>query len=331
MLIDLHASQMIRNHGCEYLTAMHTWIKTLHNLYVFLDGDLNRHLTDDYKEMGIQLEQCLLFEMEPILADIDMNVLKKYVLAGSTGAAVGDKCVSALVSTEDILENLFRHISSDDPFTVPELHDIQRALSYTLGDLLYAFSKILYNPADAHEIILSTETFEYSQIHQEFFSSIGYSPEQYAQKLESMRSNFVSVIPLFKDRPEEWLELTQSLEPSIADTLLELGSYISEFEIRAWKLGLFQPDEIFIDDLRMVAEDANAPKNQVPHAWLQFSRMLTDEQISKLYPIYTELTADDVVLAVEDNGKTVPDEYVQHLLRLHGGNADANTNYFEAQ
>lgn len=312
----------------QFLIETHSLITTIHNICAFLSGDMTRHFDSDYKAMGMSLEECLLFKLEEILENLQVDHLTDLVAAGGyiTGP-FSSKYLNAYVSAQDILADIEEHVVDSEAYTLSRLKELRRDLTYAEGDLVYAFSRELFNPTDARTIAFSSDTFTYTQAHTEFFSRVGMKPEEYANFLARLGTLYVSVIPLFADKPEEWIELTKGLESSVVSTLVDYGTYITEFDIRAMKLGVLLIDENFIDELLERSETGTCLSVTKPSEWLQFTRSLTDQQIKVVLPFTADLTIEDIKPVLEEGKLT--DSHLRHLVTMHGGsNYAGETDFF---
>lgn len=327
MLIELKCKGPVADKSLAYLTETHSLIAGFVKIHSMLSGRLEDYYDEEYKEMGVSLEECILYNLDEVISNINFSSLPGIICRGYFGEGLSNsKYLNAYTKLEDTFNSIRGRIDCMTPYSCSELVELATNISYALGDMLFAFSEILYNPVNASYILTEDETFTYSQDIQQFFSSVKMTPEQYAAYIVSLRSTYISVIPLFVDRPDEWITLTKDLHPSMVDMLIDYGTYITEFDVRAAQLGLLKIDENFIDELQERSESSEYIGVRASDAWLHFTKLLTDEQVRKIFPIVSCLNPEDLTGPIEEG--SVNDKFIDELsLRVKGGITDA-TNYF---
>lgn len=328
MLIELKCKGPVADKGLVYLTETHSLMTGFVEIHKVLAGNHDDYYDEEYKEMGVSLEECILYKLDELMSNINFSSLPSIICRGYFGEGLSNsKYLNAYTKLEDMFSSIRGRIDCMTPYSCTEMTEMATNISYALGDLLFAFSEILYSPVNASYILTEDETFTYSQDIQQFFSSIKMTPEQYAAYLVSLRTTFISVIPLFMDRPSEWLALTRDLHPSLVDMLIDYGTYITEFDVRTAQLGLLKIDENFIDELQERSESCEYIGVRASDAWLHFTKLLTDNQVRKLFPIVSSISPEDLTESIE-NGR-VEDDFIEILsCRAKGVMTTDGTNYF---
>lgn len=327
MIIELKANGPVADKGVEFLVETHSMICGFVKVYNLITSDPKSYYSAEYEELGVSPEECVLDKLDDIISSMSIDTLPDIVCRGYFGSGLSSaKYLMAHTTLEDIYIRLRGNIDTLTPIASKELSKIASDISYALGNLLFAFSKILFYPIDAKEFLSSSETYTFSQDIRYFFSRINTTPEKYAAMIIELRSKFISVIPLFIDDPEAWEKLTAKLQPGIVDFLIDYGTYVTEFDLRAYKLGLLNIDESFIDELCNRTESSDYIGNVAPAKWLKFTKLLTDEQVGKVLPLVDSLTSDDLNIPIEE-GK-LSDAYFKILEEKSRGGIARDTNYF---
>lgn len=290
-------------------------------------ADPKTYYTREYRDMGFSAEETLLDRLDAITSEMNISELSGIISHGYFGTGLSSaKYLNAHANLMSVFTTIKGNINCMQPFTSYEIKSMTQTIAYALGDLLFSFSKILYFPIDAKHYLELNEPCTFAQPLQAFFSSMQSDPKSYAAKLNDLRLRFISVIPLFEDKPELWKSITTQLPSAVVDMLVDYGEYITDFDLRAYNLEILTIDEEFIDELSNRAENSEYIGNVAPHKWQQFSRMLSDEQVIQLLPYDNMITEDDIDIALKDG--EVNNEYFTVLLKKLRGDIGDTTNYF---
>ena len=328
MKIELHAYGAVKKEGVTYLLQSDSLVEGFIKVYSLLKADPSTYFTKEYKQMGFSAEECLLDKIDETINEMNIGKLSDIVSHGYFGPSLSSaKYLNANATLMSIYTTLQGNVNCLTPLTSDEANKYSRAISYALGDILFALSRTIYDPIDARQFLELDETCTFSHDLQIFFSSKHVTPEEYAAHICELRTKFISVIPLFEDDPEKWEMITANLPDSVVDTLVDYGIYITDFDLRAYKLGALQIDENYIEDLCNRAENSDYIGNAAPHDWQRFTQLLSDSQVTTLVPYTDSLTEEDIELPVKEG--SVSDEYFDFLIKKYKGDTGDTTHFFK--
>lgn len=327
MNIELKVYGPIEDKIDVFLRQSNSLINGFVDIYDVCTADPQVYYTREYKDMGFSAEEALLDRLDAITNEMCISELSNIICHGYFGTGLSSaKYLNAHANLMSVYTTIKGNVNCMQPFTASEIKGLNQTVAYALGDILFAFSKILYYPIDAKHFLELNEPCTFAQPLQAFFSSIGSDPKSYAAKLNDLRTRFISVIPLFEDKPELWKSITSKLPSAVVDMLVDYGEYITDFDLRAYHLNKLAIDEEFIDELSNRAENADYIGNVAPHKWQQFSRMLSDEQVIQLLPYDDVITEGDISVALKDG--EINNEYFTVLLKKLRGDFGDTTSYF---
>ena len=220
MKIELHAYGAVKKEGVTYLLQSDSLVEGFIKVYSLLKADPSTYFTKEYKQMGFSAEECLLDKIDETINEMNIGKLSDIVSHGYFGPSLSSaKYLNANATLMSIYTTLQGNVNCLTPLTSDEANKYSRAISYALGDMLFALSRTIYDPIDARQFLELDETCTFSHDLQIFFSSKHVTPEEYAAHICELRTKFISVIPLFEDDPEKWEMITANLPDSVVDTL----------------------------------------------------------------------------------------------------------------
>lgn len=339
MVIALNGTGGILSKAQDFLRGSYKLLKTFVQVHDFLNSDLEAaYQTSESKDMGISIEQDTLLQLEEILQELNIGSLEDLMLQGHFGSGL---CINKYINAVRSLAG-YQHLvikranaiftASDnlEPYSLKELRKLNKNIGYSLGDLVYALSNIIFDPLDARSLLEAKDADEepitYSAELQQFFHEIHMQPEEFAKYLVELQHRFISVIPIYEDNPEAWEQITSQLHPSLVDTLTEYGTYITNLDIRAVKAGLLQIDENYLDKLSARAEDSEYIANADPEGWAAFVKLIPDKYIATFIALEDRLTPGLLESALQEN--KITDKYVEALQNFLKGDINGATKYF---
>lgn len=328
--IILTVNGHIKGRELSFLQNTDKFIRLVVKVYSTLAGEnkeFDAAYTKDGEPLGMSYGEYIPMYLDGIIKMNILSELQGIQLDGYFGdGPSGGKYLTAFTQLSDILVGICDMADDMEVLTAEDRHRMATDIRYAFGDLLFAFSHILFSPYTAYDIINTQQDFKYSSIHISFFENMGVTAFDYARFLFELGSKFVSIVPLFESDPDRWVKLTKDLSPQLVNLLGEFGTYITEFDIRLLEMHYFEANDAFIDMLaeREDNEYADFVGITNKNAWQDFTKLLTATQIQKLAEYVNSITYNDIYIAVDQGRLT--DKYVDDIVshkKCH--EADDNT------
>lgn len=329
MFIDLKTQGSIANRSLVFLKETYSMLTGFTEACEMLSGDLNDYYDEEFRMMGVSLEECILMKLQTIFEDMTVSNLADIAVSGYFSSGIyASKYIMALTNLDSCYTQLLARAQHMDIIPEEDLKTLGRQISYRLGDLVFAFSNIIFDPVDARWILENTtEEVSYCQVLQQFFAEIGIEPMSFAKHLVELQHKYISVIPLFEQDPDTWCRITKDLHPSLVDTLTEYGTYITILDVKAFKQGILTIDENYLEILREREENKEYIANVDPDAWQDFLKLVRDDQVKTILSIENYITFDLLQTPIEE--KKLTDEYIKFMLSQIKGKNYAETHYFD--
>lgn len=325
MLIEIKCAPGLKKCATAWLIETYDLINKLDTAYDLFCAGKERWATPELTAMGVSPEEGLVYLLDEQLGTLDLPVSSMATSNGCFGSGMAiQKYLNAFVSADYLLTRIKTKADYAEPFNEQEIENFQNSLYQTLGDLIYAFSRTLFqqNPRN----ILISDECSYSQDIQAFFARVNKSAEGIASEMVEKQSKYVTTIPLFEKDPESWRDITKALDPALVDVLVDYGEYITALDIRAARMGCLAVDENFTDSIRERAEDQTHIINQAPAMWERFIKMIPDSEVSFFEAIDDKITVDIIEPAVKEGKLT--QEFLAELHSLFSGVGVTTTNVF---
>lgn len=309
-----HDIKLKTDNSGVFLVDAYRTIEAFVDIYHFLTGDRTKCMTDDFKELGISPDEAVLYTLEEKIAPVSLKTTYDIIRSNSLHLGIAtSKFLSGAVRLEDACyKTLQLRISQIRPFTEEEYASLCDAISYGLGDYIYAINQII----DARGLAAAICTDEPDMrlcaplIH--MFSQPRMQMSTVVANLVNWQAEFVSIAPAFIDRPATWKELTKDLDPGLVDMLTTYGDYVFPIDLRAFKLGVLTVDDSYLDLVMHRSENEQHICKLYPHEWMKFQDAVPDDLVGDVYDIEEFITIG-MIDPVVSEGQPFTRELLEHI------------------
>lgn len=329
--ITLETNGHIRGRELSFLLNTDKMIRSILCVYGTLtdaNPDFEQAYAEEGKPIGMSKGEYIPYFLDGKISAIDLTELQEIQLNGYFGEGPdGGKFLAAFTQLSDLLSSISTKAAEMEILSESDCHSLATQIRYAFGDFIFAFSRILYFPYTAYDIIHTGTDFNYSPVHINFFEKIKTTAFDYARYLFELSSRFVAIVPLYENDPERWIKLTQGMPPQLVSLLSEFGTYITEFDIRLLEMHYFEANDAFVEML--TDREYNRADTFIgctdKNVWNDFTLLLSDNQIKKLAEDVNSITYNDIYVAV-DRGK-VTDKYIDDVIAFKSGSGAKPEEY----
>lgn len=328
MLIEIQCSANLAKHAKDWLCETYRLIDCADRAYDLLVADRSSWVDDDLRAMGVSPNEGIVYALDEILGNIELPYSYEVMKQGTYGSGMAvQKYLNGFTAIDYVIMTIRSKSDYAEPLDEDELSTLKSNLYQALGDLIYAFGRVLFSGRNPKVALVEMNDYIFSQDIQAFLASVGRSAEEVAMCLVGLQCKYITTIPLFDNDPESWIAITKELDPSLVDMMIDYGTYITSLDVRAVKKGLLQIDENFVDLIQERAETPEHILNQAPVKWEQFIELIPDEEILFFEQNEFKITSDIVDVALADGALTP--EYVKTLHQMMNSTPEVNsTNVF---
>lgn len=313
MLIEIKCTANLAKRATAWLKEAYNLIVGFDDIYTLITGDPSACVTPDLEAMGVPPEECLVLALDDKVTALNLECLYEACDQGYFGHGTAvKKYIVAFHNLNLIITNIKRKAQFMETFDADEMYNLKNSIYIALGNLIYAYGKILFMDNTPSDILAAPEEYTYSQDIQAFLAAPPkMTAEAVAQTLVLLQARYTTTIPLFENDIDAWRDIVKTLDPSLVDMLVDYGEYITVLDVKAIRQGCLIVNENFVELIRERAEDTNYIANLLPDGWARFVKMIPDNEVYFFLVNEFRITPELIEVALRD-GELTP-EYLKTL------------------
>lgn len=309
----------------QFLRESYEVIKSFSQVYDLISGDMQEKCDISMVEIGIGYEDQIMFKLAEITGGVEYSALDEAMANNSFGeGGVVVKLMKSIAYFIQLIEEFRTHEALSQPISLADLKDHELSLRYNLGDFVYAVYQICMcdQILGAH---ISGEEERHNQSFEMFLKETNKDSVEFALELFNLKRKFKSVIPIFKDTPAMWDDITASMDPDLLDSLIDCGEFIFPIDMVAVKRGTLALDEDYLQLLEARSNNSQHVCQLYPDQWLQFQDAVPEAYAADVMAYEEVLTIGVIAPIIE--GEPFTEDYMQLLRKLFKDGA-AHTDMF---
>lgn len=347
-----HAAYVTDNQVATVIRDSFVVLKQFNTVYKYLSGDPTQGYGEDLALVGFMPEDYVLETLQNMLSTVsfenietarnsawfDTGVKKN----GEDGLASVGRAVTKFYKGSLMLQHFYQKVlmsTSVDVPTVDEWKQDVYLIRYGMGDMTYSLTELLSIKA-VLEAMAAQDELSFDGVYQALSAKYNLRVDAIAKFLVTLRGMYYSVIPVFEERPKEWYEMCDHMEPAMVDSLIDLGQYVWLLDLKAAEHGDLKIDEMYLNALEERAdrmETDSSIASIYPDQWAAFQHAVPPEYASWVLSLEPILTIGVIEPIVHD--KPFDEKYVKVLKEFEEKcraseserKADERTEKFTAQ